>query len=150
MRDLFSSGSSVGPEYYDEWRDEEGKVVVSLVNTIYGQGLIRYPVRGVNCRHPEVFDFKKYLEMVSDLKPGNDAELTCPFCSVASPSFLFDRFIYNCIQNFPDYAQTPIESIQIERNGEFAWVQPEEEKPDSMEPESPFEEMESEEEPVAD
>jgi len=86
------------------------------------QELVRFPVRGSNCKHADVFDYKFFLELLNDLKQNKETELVCPICSILCPSFKYDSLIYRCIQGFPEYEEKQPEGIQIERNGEFAWV----------------------------
>ncbi len=41
--------------------------MVSLVEKGPMGGLIKYPVRGADCKHPDVFDFRRFLDKVNDL-----------------------------------------------------------------------------------
>jgi len=41
--------------------DQEGKVTVNLKAEDFGGYLIKYPVRGINCVHAALFDFKSFL-----------------------------------------------------------------------------------------
>ena len=58
---------------------------------------MKYPVRGTECRHPEVMHYEKFLELINDLKQDRETELLCPICSQVCPGFKFDSFIYRKI-----------------------------------------------------
>lgn len=83
--------------------NSEGRVQVSLRSESFTRGQIKYPVRGDQCHHPEVFDIKNFLEVVSELKRDNDTELNCPICSVSCTYFNYDKEIHDAIANFPEY-----------------------------------------------
>lgn len=61
---------------------------------------MKYPVRGINCTHYDVFDYQKYLNLVSSLKKDRESELKCPICSITCPSFKYDAFLYNQIKSY--------------------------------------------------
>lgn len=89
---------------------------------MFGKVQVNYPVRGQQCKHADVFDLKHFLEVVKDIKRDNNSEINCPICSVACTYFIYDKTIFDAIQNFPDYEAKKPEAISIERNGEYFWV----------------------------
>jgi hypothetical protein len=83
---------------------------------------MHYPVRGADCQHLEVFDFKMYLDRISQL--NQDKEKTyCDCCGKQVTAFKYDSLIYRCINSYPDYDQRQPQGIQITKEGEIEWVQ---------------------------
>ncbi|CAO3635660.1 unnamed protein product [Cunninghamella blakesleeana] len=67
--------------------------------------MIKNPVKGEDCRHPDCFDFKSYIAVNQDL-----ATWKCPHCNSFLPPNKLHRDLYfdNILKTIPDYASEVI------------------------------------------
>lgn len=103
VMELFDSNQAFDETYYQQFFGSGDRLEIKYDECSTLPGLIRYPVRGTNCQHPQVFDYKKYLQFINDLKQDRETELLCPICSKVCHGFKYDSFIYQRIIDYPDY-----------------------------------------------
>lgn len=65
---MFSSNKFTDFSFYAEEFNHNNTIQVKLQGEQISRGQIRYPVRGDNCTHTEIFDMKNFLGFIQDLK----------------------------------------------------------------------------------